>query len=820
MQHAFSLSFLGLLLSLLFAPAVLLHGQETKQAVHTNAEVDYLLQQIQQSHSAKDSGLLAKQGLDLARTLRYDDGVVRSSIILGEVNARAYKNEEALQNYLEAESKASAAKSKQVLIQIYSALGDLFFREKMFYHARRYYGEVLKIQPQDYATMEKSADAALADAALLDSAQAQTRIDSATAYYKVLTAKFQKEGNDAKLVQIYQKVAQAYDKIGNSKQSLDNYERIAKLIEPLENYREEATLYNNMGRQHTARKAYGEALRYFRLAEDRCAYVQCNYFDLLWTNIGIALYNTGNPQLGIDYMQKARAVLVARKDSVSLANLEHLIAGVYFNSNDTYNALAHNDIAIQLAQQTKQWSLLVHAYETAADIYQDLYDFENAIRYYREYLQLQNKVRVEEEARQRRLGQQRGQLAAAEGQIKYLIAQQSYRDLELQAVKVNEERLMLANDTLALRARQSKDQALLLVKQKEVDQSKIKAQELEALRARQELRLSAQSLSAEKQERLNTDLRRQVEMDRTRSVADSARNAQRMEILRRDKDIADLRIREQERLQKFGYWLGALFLLILLLLGIGFILARRAGRRLRKQNYKIQAQNVEIQEERRKSDRLLTNILPEEIADELKAYGSALPRMYDSVTVVFTDFVNFTRLSALLSPEEIIDELNECFLAFDEICDQRGLEKIKTIGDAFMCAGGLPLPNETHAYDAVCAALDMVAWLERRNQENPRAHLRDMRIGIHTGPVVAGVIGKNKFAFDIWGDAVNLAARLEEHGMAGQVNVSKATAEAVKEHFKIIYRGQEEVHNKGWVDMYFVEPFSTDLTEEASLPGR
>jgi class 3 adenylate cyclase len=172
--------------------------------------------------------------------------------------------------------------------------------------------------------------------------------------------------------------------------------------------------------------------------------------------------------------------------------------------------------------------------------------------------------------------------------------------------------------------------------------------------------------------------------------------------------------------------------------------------------------------------------------------------------VLFSDFVNFTKLSARLTPKQLIDELNECFLAFDEICERHGLEKIKTIGDAYMCAGGLPVPNDTHPADAVRAALEMATWLKQRKHERPDAHLTEMRIGIHTGPVMAGVIGRNKFAYDIWGDAVNLAARLEEHGEPGQVNISGATAEAVKHLYNATHRGQKEVHNKGLVDMYFI----------------
>ncbi len=779
---------------LLAAPV--LHSQGIEELERSTAEVDRLLQQAQQSDSDTERMALAEQSLKLARDLRHDGAIVRASMLLGGIQARLGKNEEALQHFLEAESKKIPANvSKSALMDIYTALGDLFFREKIFQNARRYYGEALKLQPRDYQTMEKMADASLAD----------LRFDTAETYYNPLLTKYRQEGNYPRLVQIYQKMAQAYDQVGNTQKSLANYLLIADIIDREGNYQEEALLFNNLGRQYTVLRAYDSALRYFRLAEDRCSYINCDYPELLWTNIGIALHNTGDSKQGIVYLQKARAILAARKDKVALASLEHLLAGVYLSSNDIYNALSHNDIAIDLAKETKQISLLANTYSTAADVHQDLYDFEKAFDYYRLYLKLQDSVRVEEQLRQQRLNQQRSVLASAEGQIKYLLAQQNLTELAYQQSKYDQERLALLNQNLTLEANESKSKALLLEKQKQVDDAAIRSQQLEAFRAQQELRLYAQNLAAEKQGRINTDLHRQVELDRAHGMVDSTRRAQENENLRRDRDIGELRYRQQARLQKFGFWLGSLLLLILVLLGSGFMLARRAGRRLRQQNHQIQAQNAEIQEERSKSDRLLTNILPDEVAAELKARGFALPRTYESATVVFTDFVNFTKLSARLSPEQIIDELNECFLAFDEICDQRGLEKIKTIGDAFMCAGGLPVPNDTHPQDAVNAALDMAAWLEYRNRENPRALLHEMRIGIHTGPVVAGVIGKNKFAFDIWGDAVNLAARLEEHGVAGRVNISKATAEAVKGHFKLIYRGQEEVHNKGMVEMYFAE---------------
>jgi class 3 adenylate cyclase len=213
-----------------------------------------------------------------------------------------------------------------------------------------------------------------------------------------------------------------------------------------------------------------------------------------------------------------------------------------------------------------------------------------------------------------------------------------------------------------------------------------------------------------------------------------------------------------------------------------------------------------VEQERQKSDKLLLNILPEETAAELKEKGSATPQHYDLVSVLFTDFKGFSQIAEKLSPQAVIENLNTCFLALDEICEKHNLEKIKTIGDSYMCAGGIPIANTSNPLDCVRAGLEMQTWManwkaEKQAKGEPAWELR---LGIHSGEVVAGVIGKNKFAYDIWGDAVNLASRMESSGEAGKVNISGATYELVKDKFQCAYRGKIEAKNKGEVEMYFV----------------
>jgi adenylate cyclase len=216
---------------------------------------------------------------------------------------------------------------------------------------------------------------------------------------------------------------------------------------------------------------------------------------------------------------------------------------------------------------------------------------------------------------------------------------------------------------------------------------------------------------------------------------------------------------------------------------------------------------AELRQEKKKSDDLLLNILPSEIAEELKEKGSAVARDYDKVTVMFTDFKDFTRISELLTPTELVKEIDLCFSAFDHIIQKHGVEKIKTIGDAYMCVGGLPVPTITHAQDVVNAALEMRDFMEKHNQEKAAKgeHQFRIRIGIHTGSVVAGIVGVKKFAYDIWGDTVNIASRMESSGEPNKINISGTTFELVKDNFNCQYRGKIEAKNKGEIDMYFVE---------------
>ena len=226
-----------------------------------------------------------------------------------------------------------------------------------------------------------------------------------------------------------------------------------------------------------------------------------------------------------------------------------------------------------------------------------------------------------------------------------------------------------------------------------------------------------------------------------------------------------------------------------------------------------------IEEERDRSDNLLLNILPEETAAELKANGAVKAKKYDAVTVLFTDFKGFTSYSEKLSPEALVETIGFYFSKFDAIIEKYGLEKIKTIGDAYMCAGGLHDNTIDHAHRMVSAAFEIAAFVEETKKDVAASELTfDIRIGINSGPVVAGVVGTKKFAYDIWGDAVNVASRMESMSEPGRINISENTYALIKEDAECEYRGEIQVKNRGMMKMYFVNGINTDsLISETNL---
>lgn len=231
---------------------------------------------------------------------------------------------------------------------------------------------------------------------------------------------------------------------------------------------------------------------------------------------------------------------------------------------------------------------------------------------------------------------------------------------------------------------------------------------------------------------------------------------------------------------------------------------------LEEQKYKMAEANVTlleqkeiIEEERHRSEKLLQNILPVKVADQLKENGKTEPENFEDVTVFFSDLVDFTKTSANLQPKELIEELNDLFTVFDHIMENNHCERIKTIGDAYLCVCGMPEANEQHAENIVKSALEIVRYLKKRNQK--AKHKWSIRIGIHTGKVVGGVVGIKKYIYDVFGDTINMASRMESHSEPMRVNISDTTYKLISDKFNCDGRGPLPVKGKGLYRMYYVE---------------
>ena len=264
-----------------------------------------------------------------------------------------------------------------------------------------------------------------------------------------------------------------------------------------------------------------------------------------------------------------------------------------------------------------------------------------------------------------------------------------------------------------------------------------------------------------------------------------------VDLLEKDSEIQKLKDKKQQNI----IYATAISLFLILIITIGFY-----------RRYKfIKKTNGIIEEEKNRSNTLLLNILPEETALELKKNGKVQAKKFESVTVLFTDFEKFTHYAEKLSPEKLVESIDFYFSKFDTIMEKYNLEKIKTVGDSYMCAGGLPFPTEDHAYRVVLAALEIVRFVDISKELNVGNQTRfKVRIGINTGPIVAGVVGIKKFSYDIWGDTVNIASRMESNSESGKINISECTYQIIKNDFDCEYRGEIEVKNKGMMKMYFV----------------
>ncbi|MEZ4808679.1 MAG: adenylate/guanylate cyclase domain-containing protein [Flavobacteriales bacterium] len=551
------------------------------------------------------------------------------------------------------------------------------------------------------------------------------------------------------------------------------------------------------------------------------------------TRMGLIHKSMGDLPRALDHYQRSLALKEALGDQRGIIITLNNMAAVHRDMRDLDKALADLQRALALAEDLDDPRLLAGVLASTGIVYQKMLDYPNALEYLKRALEIN-------EARGDRFGissglvnignvyyEQGDLVPALEHQQRALDWQlkigdrtgltKSYNQIGRIRLKQGDARqaaidcgkgLEIATDLGSLHDR-SHNCDCLYKAYKELGNDR------NALKYFEEMVRTGDSLFNAENTRKITQLEMQYAFDKKEA-------ATRAEQEKKDA-VAAQELRRQKVVRN-GFMGG--FALVAVFAGIFFTQRNRIGK------------------EKARSEELLLNILPEEVAEELKEKGEADARLIEQVTVLFTDFKGFTAMSEKLSPKALVKDLHECFSAFDRICEEHGLEKIKTIGDAYMAAGGLPTPNTTHATDVINAAFAMRDFIAEGKALKVAAGLPyfEIRIGVHTGPVVAGIVGVKKFQYDIWGDTVNTAARMESSGEVGQVNISEATYRSVVElsvvgssvapvgaqgsrdgstnsqrpttqsapRFTFTTRGKVKAKGKGELEMYFVTQHNSD----------
>ncbi len=700
---------------------------------------------------------------------------------------------DALRYYLLAMYELEIIDDSKGVALVKERIGDVFFSAGIFEKALEYY------KGAELLLLQNKID--LGESILLvkigDTYFELKNYDQALIYYQRLGNVYEKSGmQTALLMNTYYNIIKCNNMLGFWEESLSYSLKILKEKEKSENIPEQITALNNIGYIYKNLEKYDLALDFLQQALDLEILHGLPASPATIVNIAVIYQNMGKPETSLDNLHLAAKLAADHPDKSKTGSFFHLIALVYFNMKDYYNAQVYNRKTLNFAQQSNNGVLTSEALLLSSRIAEAFYDYEGAMIDYQEYLDLKDSIQRNQQLNQTRLTETAFLIERISNETESLWASEEISYLELQRLKLDS-----ANRQQELEIFYQSDS---------IQKITIQNQQLEKDQTLQALLFKEEQLYAQRKEK-EVDSLRQIEKIQsleleTQQLVQQEQEAQ-IEILDKEKELSDLNLKKVRSRNRFLFGIILLVLVIMYIVYRALRYSKKTNKILIKQNNEIERQRDEIDYQRKRSDDLLLNILPEETAEELKEKGSATPKHYDLVSVLFTDFKGFTNIAEKLTPKELVAELDSCFFAFDKIIDAHNLEKIKTIGDAYMCAGGIPVANTSNPVDTVRAGLEIKSYMEnlKAEREAKGEAFWELRIGIHTGQVVAGVVGKNKFAYDIWGDAVNTASRMESSGIPGKVNISGETYELVKDKFECSYRGKIKAKNKGEIDMYIVE---------------
>jgi adenylate cyclase len=523
-------------------------------------------------------------------------------------------------------------------------------------------------------------------------------------------------------------------------------------------YAVKGSAYYVKGDYNSALKSWRQSLKIAEQTEN------LNAISVNLSNIGNVYSDLGNNTIALEFYNRALKISESISDDIGMSVILGNIGTIHDEKKDYAKAMEAYQRSLEIQEELGENVSMALTLNNIGGLYTAQRDFDKALDYYARSLQKSEEIGSKGE---------KADVLLNIGITKFM--QQDYSS----ALESLEEGYKYSIETQSLRGQKKACNYLYLC-------HKAMGNNNGALKYLERTQAIDDSLNDEE----TVKLLQQMEFEKV-ILQDSINNA---EEARLSKEAHQEEVRQKNQMRNILI-VGGIFL---------FLIALGIYARL---HYTRKAKAI-IEKEKDRSESLLLNILPAEIAAELKAKGKAEARDFDMVSILFTDFKGFTAASAKMSAQDLVREINTCFEAFDGMMGKYNIEKIKTIGDAYMAAGGLPVPNDESVKNTVLAAIEMQAYISKRKMELDDKELPgfEMRVGIHTGSVVAGIVGVKKFAYDIWGDAVNTASRMESSGAIGQINVSQSTYELLKDDgdFKFESRGKVEAKGKGEMEMYFV----------------
>ncbi|MFT6334489.1 MAG: class 3 adenylate cyclase/tetratricopeptide (TPR) repeat protein [Halioglobus sp.] len=585
-------------------------------------------------------------------------------------------------------------------------------------------------------------------------------------YYKRGLKINEELGNKHGISQSLQAIGNIYNTQSNYPKALDNYQRSLEIQEELGGKQGISQSLLTIGLVYRAQGNYPRALAYYlRSLKIKEEIGDKRGIAYLLTSIGNIYTEQDNADKGLDYYQRSLKIQEELGDKLGISISLYSIGNIYKVQSNYPQALDNYQRSLKISEEIGDKYGIALSLQDIGNIYFDQGNYPQATDYY------QRGLKINEE-----IGDKYGTSQALSSIGLIYVEKGSYND----AIVVCQRSLALGEEIGSIDLQKEACSCLY-------EANKGLGKGNEALKYHEQMEVMEDSLKVtETVQKLS-----QMEFDK-QNLLDSiatVKKEQQVELVHQEE------LRAEENTRNISFGIGGFFVL----LAIGFFSRWRY----------VKKSKASLQVEKDRSENLLLNILPAEIAEELKEKGRADARDFEMVSVIFTDFKGFTQASAKLGAQELVAEINTCFEAFDEIMEKYGIEKIKTIGDAYMAAGGLPVPSDSSVKNTVLATMEMQAFISARKLEMDALDKPafEMRVGIHTGPVVAGIVGVKKFQYDIWGDTVNTASRMESSGDVGKVNISQTTYELLKDDsdFTFKNRGKIEVKGKGEMDMYFVE---------------